>query len=125
MAEPQSSNFRVITTNCLGVRIFRKFTVFPQFTVTGVIGQHFLNVLSHVVEVHRHVNGNVITLVQLMEEIPVREMKMRHRRVTLALVLVGIFKCLGKNFILTTLSPSSCSCCFLCFLLYRGTYELV
>ena len=27
MVEPHSSNFRVITTNCLGVRIFRKFTV--------------------------------------------------------------------------------------------------
>ena len=28
MVEPHSSNFRVITTNVLGVRIFRKFTVF-------------------------------------------------------------------------------------------------
>ena len=27
MVEPHSSNFRVITTNILGVRIFRKFTV--------------------------------------------------------------------------------------------------
>ena len=27
MVEPHSSNFRVITTNFLGVRIFRKFTV--------------------------------------------------------------------------------------------------
>ena len=27
MVEPPSSNFRVITTNVLGVRIFRKFTV--------------------------------------------------------------------------------------------------
>ena len=27
MVEPQSSNFRVVTTNFLGVRIFRKFTV--------------------------------------------------------------------------------------------------
>ena len=27
MVEPHSSNFRVITTNVLGVRIFRKFTV--------------------------------------------------------------------------------------------------
>ena len=27
MVEPHSSNFRVITTNLLGVRIFRKFTV--------------------------------------------------------------------------------------------------
>ena len=26
--EPHSSNFRVITTNCLGVRKFRKFMVF-------------------------------------------------------------------------------------------------
>ena len=28
MVEPQSSNFRVITTNCLGVQIFRKFMVY-------------------------------------------------------------------------------------------------
>ena len=28
MVEPHSSNFRVITTNILGVRIFRKFMVF-------------------------------------------------------------------------------------------------
>ena len=28
MVEPYSSNFRVITTNFLGVRIFRKFTVY-------------------------------------------------------------------------------------------------
>ena len=27
MVEPHSSNFRVITTNVLGFRIFRKFTV--------------------------------------------------------------------------------------------------
>ena len=27
MVEPHSSNFRVITTNFLGVRIFKKFTV--------------------------------------------------------------------------------------------------
>ena len=27
MVEPHSSNFRVITTKCLGVRIFRKFAV--------------------------------------------------------------------------------------------------
>ena len=32
MVEPHYSNFRVITTNCLGVRIFRKFMVhcFPR-----------------------------------------------------------------------------------------------
>ena len=30
MVEPHSSNFRVITTNVLGVRIFRKFTVILQ-----------------------------------------------------------------------------------------------
>ena len=28
MVEPHSSNFRVIKTNFLGVRIFRKFTVY-------------------------------------------------------------------------------------------------
>ena len=31
MVDPHSSNFRVITTNCLGVRIFRKFTVIHRF----------------------------------------------------------------------------------------------
>ena len=31
MVEPHSSNFRVITTNILGVRIFRKFTVLIRF----------------------------------------------------------------------------------------------
>ena len=30
MVEPHSSHFRVITTNSLGVRIFRKFTVFLE-----------------------------------------------------------------------------------------------
>ena len=30
MVEPHSSNFRVITTNILGVRIFRKFMVPPE-----------------------------------------------------------------------------------------------
>ena len=31
MVEPHSSNFRVITTNFWGVRIFRKFTVTDSF----------------------------------------------------------------------------------------------
>ena len=31
MVEPHSSNFRVITTNSLGVRTFRKFTVIVLF----------------------------------------------------------------------------------------------
>ena len=38
MVEPYSSNFRVITTNVLGVQIFRKFTVLagilPKLHVT-------------------------------------------------------------------------------------------
>ena len=33
MAEPHSSNFRVITTNILGVRIYRKFTVFLSLSL--------------------------------------------------------------------------------------------
>ena len=33
MVEPYSSNFRVITTNFLGVRIFRKFTVFIPMNI--------------------------------------------------------------------------------------------
>ena len=39
MVEPHSSNFRVITTNCLGVRIFRKFTItkVTLFSITLLI----------------------------------------------------------------------------------------
>ena len=36
MVEPHSSNFRVITTNFLGVRIFRKFTV-SDYIVMGCV----------------------------------------------------------------------------------------
>ena len=36
MVEPHSSNFRVITTNVLGVRIFRKFTTAYAFTSVSV-----------------------------------------------------------------------------------------
>ena len=36
MAEPHSSNFRVITKNVLGVRIFRKFTVAMPHEKTNV-----------------------------------------------------------------------------------------
>ena len=32
MVEPHSSNFRVITTNFLGVQIFRNFTVYLVFS---------------------------------------------------------------------------------------------
>ena len=40
MVEPHSSNFRVITTNFLGVRIFRKFTVHPlvRYNIVVQIG---------------------------------------------------------------------------------------
>ena len=36
MVEPHSSNFRVITTNVLGVRIFRKFMVFNSHLKNGL-----------------------------------------------------------------------------------------
>ena len=36
MVEPHSSNFRVITTNVVGVRIFRKFTVVLNDLLGGV-----------------------------------------------------------------------------------------
>ena len=51
MVEPHSSNFRVITTNFLGVRIFRKFTVLltfvltfnqVQFTINGINDNKYL-----------------------------------------------------------------------------------
>ena len=38
MVEPHSSNFRVTTTNFLGVRIFRKFTVLQIFLVSEFLG---------------------------------------------------------------------------------------
>ena len=53
-----------------------------QFLAVGEVGLYPQNVLSHVAEVHRHVNGNVIILAQLMEETLVREMKMRLGHVT-------------------------------------------
>ena len=37
MVEPHSSNFRVFTTNVLGVRIFRKFTAFCMSLKTSAI----------------------------------------------------------------------------------------
>ena len=37
MVEPHSSNFRVITTNFLGVRIFRKFSVVSVYTISHSI----------------------------------------------------------------------------------------
>ena len=37
MVEPHSSNFRVITTNVLGVRIFRKFIVDLKTDVIKVV----------------------------------------------------------------------------------------
>ena len=42
MVEPHSSNFRVITTNFLGVRIFRKFTVVKMvhYILTRVTSEH-------------------------------------------------------------------------------------
>ena len=36
-----SSNFRVITTKCLGVQIFRKFTVSLLFAVSNVLNDIF------------------------------------------------------------------------------------
>ena len=40
MVKPHSSNFRVITTNILGVRIFRKFTVLPAAFALPSNGAH-------------------------------------------------------------------------------------
>ena len=37
MVEPHSSNFRVITTNSLGVRTFRKFTVGRNLSKTDLL----------------------------------------------------------------------------------------
>ena len=42
MVEPHSSKFRVITTNILGVRIFRKFTLFR-------VSSLYANVISSMV----------------------------------------------------------------------------
>ena len=37
MIEPHSSNFRVITTNLLGVRIYRKFLVIQLFISPNLV----------------------------------------------------------------------------------------
>ena len=46
MVEPHSSNFRVITTNVLGVRIFRKFTVLNFTDVVTTKATYFFIFLS-------------------------------------------------------------------------------
>ena len=48
MIEPHSSNFRVITTNFLGVRMFRKFTV-SVVIVLGVLQSSLSEVIVQTV----------------------------------------------------------------------------
>ena len=64
------------------------FKILLQLMVLGETGQHSLNVLIHVVEVHRHVNGNVTVIARPLEETLVQEMKMRRNHVTLKYVQV-------------------------------------
>ena len=45
MKEPHSSNFRVITTNVLGVRIFTKFTVYCFCNLKPVFCQVYYSIL--------------------------------------------------------------------------------
>ena len=50
MVGPHSSNFRVITTNFLGVRIFRKFTVLCKILISNKIVTHWMfekKILEH------------------------------------------------------------------------------
>ena len=42
MAKPHSSNFRVIITNVLGVRIFRNFTAFREMFIAEYYSAMFL-----------------------------------------------------------------------------------
>ena len=46
MVEPHSSNFRVITTNFLGVRIFRRFTVYWNQVAAANSSHYFFIFLS-------------------------------------------------------------------------------
>ena len=50
MVEPHSSNFRVITTNFLGVRIFQKFTVlvckYKQNYIFVLLGKGYIFILD-------------------------------------------------------------------------------
>ena len=57
--------------------------------VAGAIGFHFLNVRSHVVEVHKHVIGIVTVQVLNMKEILVRGTGIRHDPVILEYAQVG------------------------------------
>ena len=43
MVEPHSSNFTVITTNFLGVRIFRKFKIFIMRFLTSVLAMYAMH----------------------------------------------------------------------------------
>ena len=45
MVEPHSSNFRVITATCLGVRIFRKFTVCTLLNIPSKKISHYHTIL--------------------------------------------------------------------------------
>ena len=48
MVEPHRSNFRVITTNVLGVRIFRKFTVNGRiYCLQFRVNRRFCNICLH------------------------------------------------------------------------------
>ena len=65
MVKPHSSNFRVITTNILGVRIFRKFTALAvlnthliQFILTvnfDIINRDMSKFLSYLNQYKSHV----------------------------------------------------------------------
>ena len=57
--------------------------------VTGETGHQSLSVLSHVAEVHRHVDGNVTIRVRLMMELFVPEMKRSLKAVTQTFVQVN------------------------------------
>ena len=46
MVDPYSSNFRVITTNCMGVQIFRKFTVLTT-CYNGELEEIYLSIIIH------------------------------------------------------------------------------
>ena len=67
MVKPHISNFRVITTNFLGVRIFRKFTVGDKLSVTHTVLLKWsllvllLILALFILEFYRPVNNQVMS----------------------------------------------------------------
>ena len=101
MVEPHSSNFRVITTNFLCVRIFRKFTVIIfSFARKIVLNQKYLATF----EIHVPVKFNVLMqiFVRLFQAIYIY---WKHDCLALhKLFIVNLYLCLCRKQLKTTWS---------------------